>query len=74
MSNFIISRESGSNFIAVSWEIRDAVIQRGLETVRVGIVSAVDGTQAQIFDIFSDQNRSVNATGLGTYEYGTIIL
>lgn len=59
---FVVSTETGSSYIVVSWQSRNGVFQQSLQSVRVVIRSTIDGTQTHDLTTLSN---SVNATGLG---------
>lgn len=61
----MVTTETGSNYILISWQISNPVLQKELQSVQVEITSTTDPTQAQNFNVLANQPHSVNATVLG---------
>ena len=61
----MVTTETGSNYILISWQISNPVLQEELQSVQVEVISTTDPTQAQNFNVLANQPHSVNATVLG---------
>lgn len=62
---FAISSETGSNYVLISWVISDPILEQELQSIQVVVISTIDSTQTQTFNVPANQHQSVNATGLG---------